>query len=91
MPLTSERRRSLKAKAHSLKPVVLLGQKGLTDAVIVEVNAALEAHELIKVKVAAEDREEKAVIIQTMAEKTAADLVGTIGHIAILYRKSQKK
>ena len=91
MALTKEKQRTLKAQAHSLKPVVLLGQKGLTPAVITEINAALDAHELIKVKVAAEEREDRQKMTQEIIEKTQADLVGSIGHIAILYRKNPKK
>ncbi len=91
MSLTKERQRALKAQAHSLKPVVLLGQKGLTPSVIVEINAALDCHELIKVKVAAEDRDARKLMIQEIVEKTQVELIGSIGHIAILYRKKKEK
>jgi RNA-binding protein len=91
MPLTKERQRALKAQAHSLKPVVLLGQKGLTAPVIIEINAALDCHELIKVKVPGEDRDARQHLIQDIVAQTQADLIGTIGHIAILYRKNKDK
>ena len=78
--------RALKAQAHALKPVASIGSKGLTDSVTQEIAAQLEHHELIKVKVAA-DREGKAAIAQTLCDTLQATLVGTIGHIVILYRK----
>ena len=68
-----------------------VGGKGMTDAVVAEVDAALEHHELIKVKVAAEDREARDAMIAELAERTGAALVQRIGHIAVLYRPSQEK
>ena len=91
MPITKELQRELKAQAHSLKPVVLLGQKGLTDNVISEINLALDAHELIKVKVAAEDKADRKTLVAEIVAKTSAELINIIGHIAILYRKKEKK
>lgn len=91
MSISKERQRSLKAQAHSLKPVVMLGQKGLTDAVLNEINIALEAHELIKVKVAAEDKLERQEVVNAILTASTAELISIIGHIAILYRKKEKK
>lgn len=82
--LTSKQRRMLKGLAHPLKPIVLLGNNGLTDAVIEETERALTDHELIKVKLrGSEDREEDAAEI---ARRTGAELIGIIGLVAIFFR-----
>ena len=86
MSLTSKERKTLKAAAHHLKPVVLAGQNGITDAVIKETDGALEAHELIKVQIQGEDREQRLESAKKMAEKLGAELVHHIGKIYILYR-----
>ena len=80
--------KALKARAHALNPVVMIGNKGLTDAVLLEIEAALETHELIKVKIAAA-RDERSVIAQKIAEATEADLIQTIGQMAIFFRPSE--
>lgn len=77
----------LKKQAHNLKPVVMIGKKGLTEAVLAEVDVALDAHELIKVKIAA-DRDERELVIGSLVEQSGADLIGTIGQICILYRSN---
>lgn len=81
---------SLRGAAHKLKPVVMLGKAGLTEPVLVEINTALDFHELIKVKVAGEDRDERRALIAAIAEKTNALLVQVIGRIAVLYRAVPK-
>lgn len=83
--LTGKQRRWLRGRAHDLDPVVQLGAKGLTDAVVAEVDRSLEAHELIKVRLAGE-RDEREVTAATLADRTNAHAVGTIGKVAILYR-----
>ena len=90
MSLTNKQQRHLRSLAHSLKPVVAIGNLGLTDAVINETNLVLETHELIKAKVNAETREEKAKFIESLAKQTDAEIVQTIGHIAVLYRPKKK-
>jgi RNA-binding protein len=80
----------LKAKAHSLKPVVLMGEKGLTENVQLEIERALLAHELIKIRVTAETKEERQQMIQEVCEKRGAECVGSVGHIAIIYRKNEE-
>jgi RNA-binding protein len=91
MTLTNKQRQYLKGMAHSLKPVVLLGQHGLTEGVLAEIDLALNFHELIKVKVAAEDREVKTLIMDAIVRETAAVKVQSIGHILTLYRASEEK
>ncbi|MCP4898922.1 MAG: YhbY family RNA-binding protein [bacterium] len=80
-------RKYLRGVAHSYKPLVQIGKEGLSDSVISAINAALEAHELIKVKIAA-DRDEREVMVPAMADQLSCDCVGTVGRIAILYRQN---
>lgn len=82
-------KKKLKALAHSLNPVVMIGQAGLTEAVLNEINLALDAHELIKVKIRAERDERRDISVQ-ICTSTQADLVQSIGQIAVLYRKNPK-
>ena len=81
-------RQSLKARAHHLKPVVLIGAKGLTDAVVEETNVALLAHELIKVKINGAEREDRQQMTASLCERTQAELVQLIGNTAIIYREN---
>ena len=86
MPLTGKQRRALRALGHHLEPVVLVGQHGVTDAVVAAVDQALHDHELIKVKVneGPEDRKEAA---QRLAEATGAELAQLLGRTALLFKK----
>lgn len=83
-------KQSLKAKAHHLKPVILLGTKGLTQAVIEETNIALIAHELIKVKINGAEKEDRQAIAAELCTQLQADLVQLIGNTAIIYRKNEE-
>lgn len=83
-------KKKLKAQAHALNPVVMIGQSGLTPAVINEINLALDAHELIKVKIRAE-RDERSTIRDQICEETHAELVQSIGQVAVFFRKNPKK
>lgn len=78
-------KKKLKAQAHALKPVVMIGQAGLTDAVLAEIGIALESHELIKVKIRA-DKDERIAMGNTICDKTGASLVQFIGQIAVIYK-----
>jgi RNA-binding protein len=80
-------RKALKAKAHTLEPVVQIGAKGLTDDVIVELERALNAHELVKVRVAALAREARGALLSAICEKTGADPVQQIGKVFVIFRK----
>lgn len=84
MPMPSKQ--ALKAQAHHLKPVILLGAKGLTEAVFIETEVALEAHELIKIKMKGVEKLERQVIANALCERLQAELVQLIGAIAIIYR-----
>ncbi len=83
-------KKKLKAQAHALNPVVIIGQAGLTEAVLKEINVALDAHELIKIKIRAE-RDERAVISEQICAETTAELIQSIGQIAVVYRQNPKK
>lgn len=81
-------RQELKAQAHHLKPVVLLGAKGLTQAVIDETNLALTTHELIKVKINGAEKEDRTQMAADLCQQLGAELVQLIGNTAVLYRKN---
>jgi RNA-binding protein len=89
--LTASGKRALRAKAHALKPVVIVGEKGVTDTVLQEIDRALFDHELIKVKIAASDQEEFSGQVEAIESKLSLEVVQKIGHIVVLYRKSSKK
>jgi RNA-binding protein len=87
--LTSSQSRFLRGQAHDLKALLQIGAKGLTPAFLAELDAVLEQHELVKVKIGAEDRETRDVMIGEIIEKSGAALVQRIGHVAVLYRPSK--
>ena len=86
--LTSAQARFLRGHAHGLKAILQVGGKGISAALVAEVEDALEHHELIKVKVAAEDRDARDALVGELARCADAALVQRIGHTAILYRPS---
>ncbi|MED5526599.1 ribosome assembly RNA-binding protein YhbY [Gallaecimonas pentaromativorans] len=90
MELTPKQRQHLKALAHPLKPVVLLGSNGLTEGVLAEIDQALEHHELIKVKVPTKERELKVAIFETISQQLSAAKVQMIGHMLVLYRPAKE-
>ncbi len=91
MTLTSKQKQELKAQAHSLKPVILIGSHGLTEAVLAETDRALDDHELIKVKVAGEDRDTRQQIAEEISLKLHAHIVQIIGRTLVLYRVNPNK
>jgi RNA-binding protein len=91
MSLTNKQKQFLKAKAHELKPVILLGGNGLTEGVVAEIDVALNFHELIKVKVPTEDREQKILIMDAIIREAKAEKVQVIGKTLVLYRQSEAK
>lgn len=91
MSLTNKQKQFLKAKAHELKPVILLGGNGLTEGVVAEIEVALNFHELIKIKVPTEDRDEKNLIMDAIVRETKADKVQVIGKTLVLFRQSEDK
>jgi RNA-binding protein len=85
--LPAVERRALQARAHLLRPVVIVGSKGLTDAVLKEVDVALRSHELIKIKLTSSDRDERTAQLRHLSEAAAANPVQQIGKVVVLYRQ----
>ena len=79
--------KALKVRAHALHPILQLGGKGLTDAVIAEIDRALASHELIKIRAAALNRDEREVALASICERTNAQPVQHIGKILVVYRE----
>ena len=90
-PLTSAQTRFLRGQAHDLRAILQAGAKGITEALVAEVDLALEQHELIKVKIAGQEREARDAAINALAARTNAALVQRIGNVAVLYRPSKDK
>ena len=87
--LTQTERKVLKLTSHHLKPVILTGSKGLTEPVHKEIARALHDHELIKIKVSAEDRENRKAMVQEIAKHHGAELIQQVGHVATFYKKRE--
>ncbi|NKC13623.1 MAG: hypothetical protein GKR94_15960 [Gammaproteobacteria bacterium] len=87
MLIDSKERRHLRAKAHALKPVVIVGEAGLHDAVLAEIAGTLTHHELIKVRLPAIGRSQRDTLCRQIADLTQAALVQTVGRIAVLYKR----
>jgi RNA-binding protein len=90
MPLTPKQRSFLRGKAHHLDPVVMLGKEGISEAVLKATDKALEDHELIKIKVPSTDQTEFRQSIDAIMAETKAEVVQTIGHLLVLYRRAKK-
>lgn len=88
--LTQSMRRNLRASAHALHPVVMIGDKGLTDTVIAEIDHSLTAHELIKIRVAGDDRSAREEILNSICEQLECEPIQHLGKILIVYRPNAK-
>jgi RNA-binding protein len=86
MALTDQQKKQLRGRSHALKPVVHIGQSGLTENVLQEVEQALEHHELIKLKARVGDRDARDAVIAELVTATGADLVQQIGNVAVIFR-----
>ncbi|HJR12672.1 MAG TPA: ribosome assembly RNA-binding protein YhbY [Rhodanobacteraceae bacterium] len=91
MALSSSQIRYLRGLAHPLKPLLLLGGKGVTAGVLKELEQALDDHELIKVRLTGDDRVARAADLARLVESSRAETVQTIGHVAVLYRRNSEK
>jgi RNA-binding protein len=89
-PLSTARRSELRAQAHGLTPVVIIGDKGLTEEVITEVDRSLKAHELIKVRVMGGERGDRGTWMQAICERLGAHGVQLIGKILVIFRENPK-
>lgn len=88
MALSPSQRRYLRSLAHDLNPVILLGAKGATDAVLKELDGALSHHELVKVKLSGGDKDERQAQIDVLTGGTGAEQVHQIGHVVVLFRRN---
>jgi RNA-binding protein len=88
--LNAAERKALKARAHKLEPVVHIGAKGLTDEVVAEIERALSAHQLIKVRAGGLERDARDEALTAICEKTGADAVQQVGKVFVLFRKSDE-
>ncbi len=90
MKLNTKIQQQYRAKAHKLKPIVMIGGKGLTETVNQEIDRALFDHELIKIRIQAADREERKKLFAEICKLHQAFGIQMVGNIATLYRKSDK-
>ena len=88
--MTAARKKTLKARAHALHPLLQLGEKGLTDAVIAEIDRALGAHELIKIRAATLNRDEREVALASICERAGAHAVQHIGKMLVVFRQKPR-
>ena len=92
MPLSSQQVRALRAEAHrlKLKPVVMIGQHGLSESVLNELESTIDHHELIKIKIPAGDKADKNELVDQICEKLKAERIQSIGNVVVLFRKHPK-
>jgi RNA-binding protein len=90
MIITNIDKKKFRAIGHKLKPIVMIAQKGLSETVGEELNRALENHELIKVKIAAGERDDKKALIIEICKEFKAECIQSVGNIVLLYRASKK-
>ncbi len=88
--MNSADKKRLRAEAHSLKPVIMIGQSGLTAAVLAEIELALNSHELIKIRIRAE-RDNRKQIGEKIISDTGAEFIQAIGQIIVIYRPNPNK
>ena len=86
MKLTNNQKKYLRSMANDLKPFVMIGQHGLSESVIAEIDSTMLKHELIKIKLRVEDRDEKQKIIEKILEFSHAEIVQVIGGVLVIYR-----
>jgi RNA-binding protein len=90
MALSEKQRKYLRRLAHPLKPIVMLGNAGLTEAVVAELDRALNDHELVKVSARVGDRKTRAATLSALATQTAGELVQQIGNVGVFYRRRKE-
>ncbi len=90
MSLTNKQNKYLRGLSHDLKPVVMIGNSGVTEGVLNELEARLAHHELIKVRISGVDRDERRQMAENLCKESNSELVNAIGHIAILYRRAKE-
>ena len=91
LKLNSEQRSQLRSLAHSLDPVVMIGDAGLTDAVLKEIDVSLNAHELIKIRVFGDDRQARLDMLESICEQMEAAPIQHIGKLLVIYRPKKEE
>ena len=91
MPLNEKQKKHLRRLGHALEPILLTGGAGVTPGLLAELDSTLAHHELIKVKVRAEDRESRDAMIDALCSASGAELVQRIGHVALLWRPNPER
>ena len=91
MNLSENQKKHLRGLGHKLKPVLMIGDAGLSDAVLNELDSTIKHHELIKVKIRVGERAARDEIIDAMCNRSGAALVTRIGNVALIYRRNDEK
>lgn len=91
MSLSESEKKRLRGRGHQLKPVIMIGDGGLSDSLLQEFESTLAHHELIKVSVRVGDRSERDKIIASLCDQSSAELVQRIGNMALIYRENPEK
>jgi RNA-binding protein len=91
MPLSKSQIKFLRGKCHALNPVIMVGQKGLTPPLLKELDIALDQHELVKIKITAEDRETTLGIMDELCAREGTERVQVIGKTLTLFRRNSQK
>jgi len=90
MPLSNDRKKHFRTLGHKLNPIVTIAGNGLSEGVIAELNRALDDHELIKVKLAITERDERKELVQELIQLPNVELIQEIGKVVLLYRPNKK-
>ena len=90
MALTDRQKKHLRRLGHTLRPIVLIGQRGLTESVTAELGRALHDHELVKVRARVGDREARDVVLLELARASGSELVHRIGNVGLFYKQNNK-
>jgi len=91
MSITTKQNQHLRRLAHHLKPVIIIGNAGLTEAVMEEIKLAISFHELVKIKLNAQDKTVRNTMVEDIITNCDAHHVQSIGHVAVFYKPSQEK
>ena len=91
MQLTGKQKNYLRGLAHNINPIITIGSNGLSEAVLNELKAALEYHELLKIKLPANDKAVKASLMATICTETDSEPVQLIGRVGVVYKQSEKQ
>ncbi|NYT27657.1 MAG: ribosome assembly RNA-binding protein YhbY [Candidatus Thiodubiliella endoseptemdiera] len=89
--LTNNQKKFLRARGHALKPIVMVGQHGLSESVLAELESTMTKHELLKIKIRAEDRDDRQKMIDEVINVTKAHLIQVIGSVMVIYRAFEEE